>query len=299
MKFGKFIVLSLVAAVSIVALPSNPTSASSSVRLGGLDRYETAAIVAQKVRDEGLAGSTVLLTTGENFPDAIAAGAWANDAVILLTRRDSLPTVTRDLLDQDWINKVFVIGGPAVVSDVVFSQVGQQVPSVERLAGLDRYATSLAVSNATMTPGSASSIWIASGTVFADQLVAAAAARQSGGAFLIAPPDKALSEDQVAAVKRVRASASTPIYLVDSAVTLGNVFVDGMKTTRYSGTTYNINNLTQVQSSQVVLASGENWPDALGGSRLVSSARSLVLSRKSCVPVEVGTRVREATALTI
>lgn len=283
----------------MAVLPIGEASGASSERLGGLDRYETAALVAQKVRDEGLAGSTVLLTTGENFPDAISAGAWTDDAVILLTRRDSLPQATRDFLEKDWITKVYAIGGSAVISDAVLSQVGQLVPGVERIAGPDRYATSVAVSKATVTSGSANSIWIASGTLFADQLVAAAGARQSGGAFLLASPDKPLSGTQTFEIQRVRASASTPIYLVDSAVTLGNVAVEGMKTSRYSGTVFNINNMTQVLGSKVVLASGENWPDALGGTRLVSSDRALVLSKKSCVPAEVGSRVESATSMTV
>lgn len=299
MKFKKVLIASVSAALSMAVLPIGEASGASSERLGGLDRYETAALVAQKVFEEGLAGSTVLLTTGENFPDAISAGAWSSYGVILLTRRDNLPQATKDFLAKDWITKVYAIGGTAVISDAVLDEVRQSVSSVERVAGPDRYATSVSVSKAAVASGSASSIWIASGTVFADQLVAAAAARQSGGAFLLASPDKTLSSTQTFEIQRIRSSTLTPVYLVDSAVTLGKVAIDGMKTSRYSGTIYNINNSTQAQNSKIVLASGQNWPDALGGTRLVTANRSMVLSRKDCVPEEVGARVGSATETTV
>jgi hypothetical protein len=274
-------------------------SAASAERLGGQDRYETAALVAQKVHEEGLAGSTVLLTTGENYPDAVSAGAWKEEAAILLTRRDSLPLVTKNFLGASWITKVYAIGGEAVISDAVLDEVRGLGLEVERVAGLDRYATSVAVSKASLQAGSASSIWIASGTLFTDQLSAAAAARQSGGAFLLASPGRPLSSSQVFEIQRVRSSINTPIYLVDSAVTLGEVAVSGMSTSRVSGTAYGISNSTQASATSIVIASGENWPDALGGTRLVTPTRTLVLSKKSCVPSEVSSRVSRATSTTI
>lgn len=290
--------IAIVAGLSVV-LVTTSASAATSERLGGQDRYETAALVAQKVYDEGLAGSTVLLTTGENYPDAVSAGAWNDGAAILLTRRDSLPAVTKNLLSGEWISKVYAIGGTAVISDAVLDEVRGMGLSVERLAGPDRYATSVAVSKASMSSGSASAVWVASGTVFADQLSAAAAARQTGGAFLLASPGRPLSSAQVYEIQRVRSSSSTPIYLVDSAVALGDVSVAGMPTSRYSGTTYGIVNGTQASSSDIVVASGENWPDALGGTRLVTSTRSLVLSKKSCVPTEVAARLSSASSTTL
>ncbi|MFM8945910.1 MAG: cell wall-binding repeat-containing protein, partial [Actinomycetota bacterium] len=67
MRHRSFLVVALVL-VGLVPWMDR-VDAASTERLGGNDRYETAVAVAQKVKAEGRAGSTVLLTTGENFPD--------------------------------------------------------------------------------------------------------------------------------------------------------------------------------------------------------------------------------------
>ena len=68
-------------------------------RIGGADRYATAALIAaETVRAWPSAASTApcLVATGENFPDALAASplAAAKGRPILLTRGAALPAVT-------------------------------------------------------------------------------------------------------------------------------------------------------------------------------------------------------------
>ena len=113
------IVVTIGLVTALLAAFADRASATTLDRLGGPDRYETAARVAERVRRDGRAGTTVLLTTGENFPDAVSAGGWVGDAVILLTRRTSIPTITLDMVSQSWVRDVVVVGGPSVVDETV------------------------------------------------------------------------------------------------------------------------------------------------------------------------------------
>ncbi|HEY5455676.1 MAG TPA: cell wall-binding repeat-containing protein [Acidothermaceae bacterium] len=130
------------------------------VRYAGTDRFGTALAVAHALNDP----STVLLATGTNFPDALAAGPAAAHlhGVVLLTNGASLtPAVTQYLAAHP--GTVYAIGGPGVAAD----------PSAIPLSGADRYATATAVASTLFT--ATTNAGVASGTAFPDAL--------SGGAF--------------------------------------------------------------------------------------------------------------------
>lgn len=274
-------------------------TAASTERLGGNDRYETAAAVARKVKDEGRAGSTVLLTTGDNYPDAVMAGGWPGNAVIVLTRATSLPTASRSLLQQSWVTKVYAIGGASAISDALLDEIRSFGKTVERISGSNRYSTSVAVSAASVPARSVRDLWVASGTSFTDQLIAAAGARRTGGAFMIAAPSTALDSTQTAEIDRIKSTAGLTVHIVDGQSVLEAVSVSGATKKTYLGDTYSMSNATQSTATSVVVASGENWPDALGGTRLVTSARPLILTQRTCAPNAVATRLRNATTTII
>ena len=91
-------------------------------RISGNDRYDTAANVYEFARDE-LTSQTTYLVTGENFPDALAAGALAakQHAEIVMAQKSNLPGATYSVLStptESPIN-VVIVGGIAVVTDQV------------------------------------------------------------------------------------------------------------------------------------------------------------------------------------
>lgn len=69
-------------------------------RLAGNNRYSTSAAVSASVFSSGQ--SAVLLATGENYPDALAAVALAGKlgTPLLLTRTDDLPAVIQNELSR-------------------------------------------------------------------------------------------------------------------------------------------------------------------------------------------------------
>jgi hypothetical protein len=92
----------------------------------------------------------VYVATGENFPDALGASAAAavQDGPVLLVRKSSIPSVTAAELSRLNPDVIFVVGGTAVITDTVVSQLGTYASTVTRVAGPDRYATAAAVSAA-------------------------------------------------------------------------------------------------------------------------------------------------------
>jgi hypothetical protein len=125
------------------------------VRLGGADRFITAANLALAVNpgDIGeLDGKrTAFLTYGYNFPDALAIGPLANAGrfPILLNGSGGLGTPARVVLDDDQVDvgHVILVGGEAVISDVVRQQIEQMGITTSRISGPDRYATAAAIAD--------------------------------------------------------------------------------------------------------------------------------------------------------
>ena len=94
-----------------------------STRLAGEDRYATSIECAKFGVAHGLWWDGVALSTGANFPDALAGGMLQGQAgsVLLLTPSDTLhPAVADELAAQrDWIGNVTFLGGTAAVSQDV------------------------------------------------------------------------------------------------------------------------------------------------------------------------------------
>lgn len=277
-------VMFLVVGMSLVApLSYEPgVVAATMPRLAGADRYETAARVAERVVVDGMAGDTVLLTTGEKFPDAIVSGGWRSPAAVLLTRKDSLPPATRQILEESWVKNVLIVGGPAVVSDSIESDLVSMGKTVTRHWGATRYETSFNLLKADLKNGPFDEIWVASGEVFQDQLIAAAAARRTNSPFVLVPGGRTLGTQLESLISAADSTAAVKIRVVDSTGRLAGMRSSRFDLLHHNGDQYSLTFGTQLKSSSVVVASGENWPDALGGLRLVRADRGLILSPKLC-----------------
>lgn len=148
-------------------------------RIGGKNRYETAALIAREV---GLQDKAVVVS-GENFPDALAMGSYAaqNQIPLLLTREKDIPTVTREALEG--VQETIVVGGKGVVS----SFVKDQLPGPIRVAGEDRCATSVQILKELEMP--ADKLYLATGLGFADALVGSLLAARQGAPLLLVRGD--------------------------------------------------------------------------------------------------------------
>ena len=129
---------------------SDPTPGA--VRVFGPDRYTTAAESAEMAFPGWAGVAHVVLTSGESSSqvDALSGDGLAGvyQAPLLLTRRGSLPAVTKAALTAMPDGTiVHIVGGTSAVTPAVASAVDAlpNIASVDRVAGADRYGTAAAV----------------------------------------------------------------------------------------------------------------------------------------------------------
>jgi putative cell wall-binding protein len=159
-------------------------------RLGGRDRYETSALIARELIE--LKGETFIkeayIATGENFPDALSAGGVAGKrgAPILLTKKDTLPAVIRDILEDYSIEKTYILGGTGAVSD----SVKNLLPDPERLFGPTRYDTAIEIAKHAISKGfSVENLYITTGENYPDALACSAASGKTANPVILVKKD--------------------------------------------------------------------------------------------------------------
>ena len=155
-------------------------SSSGVVRIAGADRYATSRAVVEFAFD-GVDPSVVLLATGRNFPDALAASAAAGaqgGAVLLVDgQAATLDSASSALLDG-YDSPVSIIGGTSSMSNGIQQAVVSLGLGGTRIAGADRYATSIEV--AINFFAYADSAYLVNGSGFADALAAGPIAGMRG-----------------------------------------------------------------------------------------------------------------------
>ncbi|MGI8372633.1 cell wall-binding repeat-containing protein [Priestia megaterium] len=143
-------------------------------RIGGKDRFETAALIGDKL---GNSSNEAIIVFGFNFPDALAIAPYAakNGIPIYLTKKDKLPDVTYNKIKGK--KKNYIIGSEEVISKAV----ADKIPNAQRIGGKDRFQTSAKIVKT--LEDSVPDAFVATGENFPDALA---------GASLIAKLDSKL-----------------------------------------------------------------------------------------------------------
>lgn len=117
------------------------------VRIGGPNRYATAAMAMAKAAEVGGAGGTAFMVNGSAWADALAAAPVAASAggVMLLTAKSSMPASTTAALTNLGVTKIVVVGSESVLDATAYADYVALVgaANVERIGGANRYETSL------------------------------------------------------------------------------------------------------------------------------------------------------------
>ena len=184
---GKIVVVGASGVVGdavVEALRAHATSGEVE-RIGGADRYATAAAVSERTFGPGV--PVVSIATGANFPDALAgvSPTAIQDGPILLVAPSGIPEATAAELARLQPGKILIFGSTGVVSDAIAGQLQSYSANVQRLAGADRYATAVAISAGTFA--SAETVYVATGRNFPDALSAGPVAGLSAGPLLLVP----------------------------------------------------------------------------------------------------------------
>lgn len=183
-------------------------------RIGGSDRYQTAAMVARRVRASGPPTATVLVARGDAFPDGVAASgpAASSRSPLVLVRPDALPASAKEAIAAAVPCSVVVLGGEGAVSAAVVDEIAAipGVVGVKRWGGADRYATAAVIAEQALESGlcDADLVAVASGADFPDALSGGAAAGARRGTVVLTPP-LSLSQHVHAFVSRALGPAGT------------------------------------------------------------------------------------------
>jgi putative cell wall-binding protein len=151
-------------------------------RIGGIDRFETAKKIAEEVNAN--AGQAII-AYGYNYPDALSVAPYAskNGVPILLTNTSKVPDFTKQALDG--VDKKIIVGGEAAVSSKVMKEIGAD----QRIRGIDRYETSLAIAKALPLNNEDNTVLVASGKNFPDALAGSVLAAKKDAPLLLSQPE--------------------------------------------------------------------------------------------------------------
>jgi uncharacterized repeat protein (TIGR01451 family) len=203
---GRVVIAGGVVAISSQVEAALRAAGFSMTRYGGFDRFGTATIIA----DQGLGNpSKFFITSGIDFPDAIAAGAAAAhvDAAILLSFGALRNSTTDSYLTAHPGRPLWAIGGPAVAA----------YPQATPVFGIDRYGTAEQVARRFFQ--NPTEVGIATGEKFPDALTGGAHIGLKGGPVLLVRPLAPLPGQTQAYLNENRASiAIAYIYGGEAAI---------------------------------------------------------------------------------
>lgn len=262
--------------------PGSRPSPGTVGRLAGGDRVTTAAAVSATFA----AGvDVVFVATGNDFPDALAAGpaAGLTGAPILLTGRDSVPRATLAELERLDPDRVVVLGGERAISLSAAERIAEAAGVThDRLAGDDRFLTAAALVRS-FFPDPVSTVFLANGGAFPDALAGGAAAVAEGAPLLLATRDQ-VPEPTQAELRRIDPER---IVLLGGEAAISRELARALESTgatverrqgpeRYA-TAADISGESFPDAANVLIASGERFPDALAGAPLAGALQAPVL----------------------
>ena len=271
-----------------------PTLAPPSViRLAGPDRYATAVEISKYGYLDG-EPNTVYIATGTGYADALSAvpAAAADNAPLLLTTPTTLPAIVSTELIRLAPSEIIIVGGEGVVSAAVFAQLDALPfnPTVRRVAGVDRYATSQAIARDAFP--TATTAYVATGLGFPDALAAGPAASAAGGPVILVPGTASSVDANTLAllselgVSTVVIAGGTSVVTSGIASQLDALYsvVRNAGADRYA-TAIAINEYAFSSETRAFLATGEGFADALTGAAMAATfGNPLYTSPTACMP---------------
>lgn len=260
---------------------------SSSVvrRLWGETRYDTMRTISSTGFTRA---STVVLACGNNYPDALAAAAFAgaNSSPILLTERDNLPGQTADAIQLLGASNVVLLGGEEAISPAVANCLVEMGLHVSRIQGQTREQTAAQIASEVVAQNSSDTIIVANGYSPWDSLSVSPYCYGNGYPVLLTSSNGLLSNETLRSLQGMSSVKKAIIVGGPNAVSDDVVAqLSGLQVqrwwgqTRYETSTAIAEHAVSFGASCAVvgLASGENFPDALTGGALIGVRRGVLL----------------------
>ena len=242
-------------------------------KIEGLDRYETAAKVADKL---GSYDNVVLVNASSTMSDGLSASGLAGkeDAAILLTKKDSIPKATMDRLKK--VKKVYIIGGESAISQKVYNEITKNVPNikVERIGGKTRVETSELVAKKI---GNYSNAFVVNGFKGEADAMSASSIAARYEAPILLTNGKTSTHDKKTGVS---------YYVVGGNSVVNNEVVKKYNAKRLAGDDRYETNREVIDefysgSDKLYIANGETLVDALTASTIAKNNGIVLVNKKS------------------
>ncbi len=286
------------------------TPTADNRRLGGADRVSTGIQVSKFGWTEGAQGAVI--ASSDSFPDALVAGPLAGAAGVplLINPKSKLDSRVlaelKRLMPTSAARFVYIVGGTGVVSKAVQSALNSNGFEVFRLAGSDRFATSVAVAKELdngfrNAPLPRSTAFLADGMNFPDALAAGPAASQFFAPTLLAkggtvPASVKAYVNGRSAITRVNAVGGNAARAVG---VFGGRAGDRLIGANRFDTSVLVARQYFPGAATVGYASGTSFPDALtGGALMAAMWQPLMLVQKSTTPATVSAQAYSYRAAT-
>lgn len=267
-------------------------------RIAGDNRYATAAAISAA---GWLTADNIILTSGENFPDALAGTTLAGfkDAPVLLSARDNLNSETLQEIKRLKVKNIYILGGTSIISQSIEDLLTEDY-TVTRIFGSNRYETAVKVGQYILDSGNTGAdidtIILTTGSNYPDALSTGPFAGKYGIPILFTGHDSLNSFTAQALtdwdVKKVMLVGGAGVI----AEEVKNMLEDemGMSVIRLGGQDRYLTSLEVVkyflekgpvgsedicntQLNLASLATGENFTDALTGASLAVKLNMPVL----------------------
>ena len=249
-------------------------------RVSGATRYETMAGLVREAFPSRV--STVVVASGSNYPDALAASGLAGvlGAPVVLTDPGVLSARAEEQVRRLSPSRVVVVGGASAVSSRVASRLRALGAVVERVSGATRYDTSYRL-YARGAGSWGSTAVVATGAGYADALSVGSYAYAAKAPVFLCDPSRGLS-----AVQRAALSRFSRVVVVGGERAVPSRLVSGLRgVVRVAGATRYATSVAVARWARsnglgmqgVVYATGANYADALSGAALAGRSRAVML----------------------
>ena len=250
----------------------------SVTRISGSDRYDTSFKIQEFLTKDEFSYYAVF-ASGEGFSDALSAGILAGEfeAPLILVRKDSIPKVISDNYSRITFGRSFLVGGTNSVSKKVEDEIHKNISVTIRLAGKNRLDTALSIygpmleKRKELVLGDAFSSY--NGYVYADALTAMPYMYQLNKSTMGPLPLLPYAGEDASIV--FGGYNSVPKLVGERSRIYG---ADRYKTAVEIAKAFKSNLNKDVDT--IVLASGEDYPDALCAGPLASSKNAAILLTK-------------------
>ena len=255
----------------------------ANTRIAGANRFETAVAVANALTASIPAydaSNTIIVASGDDYADALSGTYLAKvKKAPLLLLNDNNEEIVLDYIEKNLYMRdncrVYILGGEGVISEDFENSIYKYHPV--RLAGADRYETNLAILEevGAIEKGN---LLIASGNGYADALSAAA----TGNPVMLVG-DKLTNAQK----EFISECGAAKYYVIGGTGAVSNAVKNAVDNNngddgvtrlggdnRYATNAKVVNTFAPTKASKVVLASGNDFADALTGGVYAAATNS-------------------------